>query len=96
METGSFFGICALELQHEYRLERQFSGAIDVFGVVRLMLVDEAPLFGGSFARQVKIVLKSGPGTSSAYAEHVMGGYYLEILPDRAQLARYGLTISGL
>ena len=47
-------------------------------------------------ARQIETVLKSVPGTSSAYAERVMGGYYLEILPDRAQLARYGLMISDV
>ncbi|MEI9899438.1 MAG: efflux RND transporter permease subunit [Hyphomicrobium sp.] len=47
-------------------------------------------------ARQVETVLKTVPGTSSAYAERVMGGYYLEILPNRAQLARYGLMISDL
>src|SRR5579864_7289095 len=33
------------------------------------------------------------PGTSSAYAERIQNGYYLEITPDRAALARYGLTI---
>ena len=47
-------------------------------------------------ARQVETVLKTVPGTSSAYAERVMGGYYLEILPNREQLARYGLMISDV
>ena len=47
-------------------------------------------------AREVEIVLKTVPGTSSAYAERVNGGYYLEILPNRAQLARYGLMISDV
>jgi copper/silver efflux system protein len=47
-------------------------------------------------ARQVETVLKSVPGTSSAYAERVMGGYYLEIVPIREQLARYGLMISDV
>jgi copper/silver efflux system protein len=32
-------------------------------------------------------------GTGSAYAERVHNGYYLEIIPDRAALARYGLTV---
>ncbi len=36
------------------------------------------------------------PGTSSAYAERVIGGYYLEIIPDRMALGRYGLTISDV
>ena len=47
-------------------------------------------------ARQVETVLKTVPGTSSAYAERVVGGYYLEILPDRDRLARYGLMISDV
>ncbi len=34
------------------------------------------------------------PGTTSAFAERAEGGYYLEIEPDRAALARYGLTIN--
>lgn len=47
-------------------------------------------------ARQVEGVVKSVPGTSSAYAERVIGGYYLEIIPDRLALGRYGLTISDV
>jgi Cu(I)/Ag(I) efflux system membrane protein CusA/SilA len=47
-------------------------------------------------ARQVETVLKRVPGTSSAYAERVMGGYYLDILPDRASLARYGLMVGDV
>jgi Cu(I)/Ag(I) efflux system membrane protein CusA/SilA len=47
-------------------------------------------------ARQVEAVLKRVPGTSSAYAERVIGGYYLDIVPDRAMLARYGLMIGDL
>ncbi|MFA5951166.1 MAG: CusA/CzcA family heavy metal efflux RND transporter [Hyphomicrobium sp.] len=47
-------------------------------------------------AREVETVLKSVPGTSSAYAERVVGGYYLEILPNRDRLARYGLMISDV
>ncbi|WP_027668371.1 efflux RND transporter permease subunit [Rhizobium leguminosarum] len=44
-------------------------------------------------ARQIETVLKTIPGTSSAYAERVIGGYYLDIVPDRTALGRYGLTI---
>ncbi len=47
-------------------------------------------------ARQVEAVLKRVPGTSSAYAERVMGGYYLDITPDRSALARYGLMIGDV
>jgi copper/silver efflux system protein len=47
-------------------------------------------------ARQVESVVKAVPGTSSAYAERVIGGYYLDIVPDRASLARYGLMINDV
>jgi copper/silver efflux system protein len=41
-------------------------------------------------------VVRKVPGTTSAYAERVTGGYYLDILPDRDALARYGLLIGNL
>lgn len=47
-------------------------------------------------ARQIETVLKRVPGTSSAYAERVIGGYYLDIVPDRAALGRYGLRIDDV
>ncbi|NTF51003.1 efflux RND transporter permease subunit [Rhizobium rhizogenes] len=47
-------------------------------------------------ARQIETVLKTVPGTSSAYAERVIGGYYLDIVPDRTALGRYGLTINDV
>jgi copper/silver efflux system protein len=47
-------------------------------------------------ARQVEAAIRTVPGTTSAYAERVIGGYYLNIDPDRAQLARYGLTIDDV
>jgi copper/silver efflux system protein len=47
-------------------------------------------------ARQIEAALKTVPGTSSAYAERVIGGYYLDIVPDREVLGRYGLTIGDV
>ena len=47
-------------------------------------------------ARQIEAVLRTVPGTSSAYAERTIGGYYLNVDPDRAQLARYGLMIGDV
>ncbi len=44
-------------------------------------------------ARDIESVIKSVPGTASAFAERIIGGYYLEIEPDRTQLARYGLMV---
>jgi Cu(I)/Ag(I) efflux system membrane protein CusA/SilA len=47
-------------------------------------------------ARQIEGVVKAVPGTSSAYAERVIGGYYLDVVPDREALARYGLMVSDV
>ena len=47
-------------------------------------------------ARQIETVVKAVPGTSSAYAERVIGGYYLDIAPNREALARYGLMVSDV
>ncbi|NEU14322.1 efflux RND transporter permease subunit [Methylobacterium sp. BTF04] len=47
-------------------------------------------------ARQIEAVVKAVPGTSSAYAERVQGGYFLDITPDREVLGRYGLTVGDV
>ncbi|HNC52446.1 MAG TPA: CusA/CzcA family heavy metal efflux RND transporter [Accumulibacter sp.] len=47
-------------------------------------------------ARAIEKVLKTVPGTTSAFAERVTGGFYLNIEPDRRQLARYGLAVGDL
>jgi len=47
-------------------------------------------------AREIETVVRNVPGTTSAYAERLTGGFYLDIEPDRAQLARYGLTVGEL
>ncbi|NLH50226.1 MAG: efflux RND transporter permease subunit [Myxococcales bacterium] len=41
-------------------------------------------------------ILREIPGTRSVYAERVAGGYFVDIDPQREQLARYGLTIGQL
>src|SRR5512135_425574 len=41
-------------------------------------------------------VMKDIPGTRSVFAERVTGGYFIDIVPKRDQLARYGLTIEKL
>lgn len=43
-----------------------------------------------------RVVVKGVRGASSAYAERVMGGYYLDIEPDRGAHARYGLMIDDV
>ncbi|WP_133716429.1 efflux RND transporter permease subunit [Methylocaldum gracile] len=48
------------------------------------------------FATEIESVVKTVPGTTSAYAERITGGYYLTIDPDRMALARYGLSVGAL
>jgi len=45
-------------------------------------------------ARQIEAVVRKVPGTTSAFAERIVGSYYLNILPDRAALARNGIAIA--
>ena len=47
-------------------------------------------------AKEIEAVVKAVPGTTSAFAERITGGFYLDIVPDRAQLARYGLAVGDL
>ncbi|HZW24183.1 MAG TPA: efflux RND transporter permease subunit [Gallionella sp.] len=44
-------------------------------------------------AKEIEAVVRKVPGTSSAFAERITGGFYLNIEPDRQALARYGLTV---
>lgn len=43
-------------------------------------------------AAKASILMRSVPGTTSAYAERTLGGYYLDIDPKPEQIARYGLN----
>jgi len=47
-------------------------------------------------AKQIESVVKTVPGTTSAFAERITGGFYIDIEPDREQLARYGLGVGEL
>lgn len=47
-------------------------------------------------ARQIEQAIKAVPGTSSAYAERIIGGYYLDITPNRDSLSRYGLMMGDV
>ena len=47
-------------------------------------------------AKEIEAVVKTVPGTTSAFAERITGGFYLNIEPDREQLARYGLAVGDL
>ncbi len=47
-------------------------------------------------AQQIEQAVKTVPGTTSAYAERLTGGFYLNITPDYEALARYGLLIGDV
>jgi Cu(I)/Ag(I) efflux system membrane protein CusA/SilA len=45
---------------------------------------------------QVEAVIRKVPGTTSVFAERVMGGRFIEFNLDRDAIARYGLTIGDV
>ncbi|WP_447978010.1 efflux RND transporter permease subunit [Candidatus Nitrospira bockiana] len=45
---------------------------------------------------EIERLLSGLPGTRSAYAERVTGGYYLDVRVNREQVARYGLTVEDV
>jgi Cu(I)/Ag(I) efflux system membrane protein CusA/SilA len=47
-------------------------------------------------ATEAEAILKEVPGTASAFAERVTGGYYLDFDIDRREAARYGLTVGDV
>jgi Cu(I)/Ag(I) efflux system membrane protein CusA/SilA len=47
-------------------------------------------------AQQIEQAVKKVPGTTSAYAERITGGFYLDISPDYDVLARYGLQMGDV
>ncbi len=47
-------------------------------------------------AKEIEAVVKTVPGTTSAFAERITGGFYLNVEPDRQALARYGLAVGEL
>ena len=47
-------------------------------------------------AKEIETAVKKVPGTSSAFAERITGGFYLNIEPDRLALARYGMAVGEL
>jgi Cu(I)/Ag(I) efflux system membrane protein CusA/SilA len=47
-------------------------------------------------ASEVEAVVKTVPGTLSAFAERTMGGNYIEFTIDRDAIARYGLRVADV
>jgi Cu(I)/Ag(I) efflux system membrane protein CusA/SilA len=56
----------------------------------------QGPGRDGEAGAEIEAVVKAVPGTTSAFAERITGGFYLDIEPDREQLARYGLSVGEL
>lgn len=47
-------------------------------------------------ATEIESVVKEVPGSASAYAERIIGGYYVDIDIKRGEAARYGLKIEDI
>jgi len=47
-------------------------------------------------AAQAESLLRSVPGTGSIVPDPLNAGYYLDIIPNRAEAARYGLTVGEI
>jgi copper/silver efflux system protein len=43
---------------------------------------------------QLERTLRTVPNTRSVYAERELGGFYVDVTPDRETIARYGLTVA--
>ena len=54
--------------------------------------VDELQRIGA----EIEGVIRDVPGTRSVYAERAAGGYFVDFVPKRRELARYGLTVDDI
>lgn len=59
-------------------------------------------VYGGDLERiqevagRLEEVLRTIPGTRGVFAERTTGGYYLDIVPNRETIARYGLNVGDV
>jgi len=49
-----------------------------------------------SIGERIETILRKVPGTRSIYAERAAGGFFVDFVPKREALARYGLTLDDL
>jgi Cu(I)/Ag(I) efflux system membrane protein CusA/SilA len=47
-------------------------------------------------AKEIESAVKAVPGTTSAFAERITGGFYLNIEPDYEKLSRYGIRVGDV
>lgn len=50
----------------------------------------------GKLGAHLESVMREVPGTRSVFAERTTGGYYIDIIPKRAEIARYGLNVEDV
>jgi Cu(I)/Ag(I) efflux system membrane protein CusA/SilA len=50
----------------------------------------------GRLGERLESVLRAVPGTRSVFAERTTGGLYLDIIPNRQEIARYGLNVEDV
>lgn len=46
--------------------------------------------------QELEVILREIPGTRSVYAEREIGGFFIDFIPDREAIARYGLNIDDV
>jgi copper/silver efflux system protein len=49
-----------------------------------------------SIGLKIEKIVKAIKGTRSVFSERTTGGYFVDIIPDRGRLSRYGLTIEDV
>lgn len=49
-----------------------------------------------SLVIELENIIRQVPGTRSVYAERELGGFYIDFVPDRAAIARYGLRLDDI
>ena len=47
-------------------------------------------------AKEIEAAVKTVPGTTSAFAERLTGGFYLNIEPDYEKMSRYGIRVNDV
>ena len=50
----------------------------------------------GKLGEHLESVIREVPGTRSVYSERTTGGLYLDIFPNREEIARYGLNVEDV
>ncbi len=46
--------------------------------------------------QKIEKIIRNVPGTRSVYGERELGGFFIDFIPDRAAIARYGLTLADV